>query len=203
MPVTNRLLERAYALLDEQKYEDAALVLEAVVREEPQNVEAWLLYLQISTSEGELTWLGERISASPVLNSTDKENILSYQQYLLEQMEKMETDTPINHPWWASKWVLLPPVLLIFGLFWWFGRTTMTAAQFVIFGLFVAIAVRIIYDAAVGGKGPVSREVIYSYELPGQQPTLITTPEESNDGELFGFVTEGPIIVVGADHSEE
>jgi hypothetical protein len=82
-----RLLQRAYALVDKNRIEDAALVLDAVVEEEPQNVEAWELYLQISSTRSELEWLGKRIQSQKDLRPEDKKTILGYQRYLIGQLQ--------------------------------------------------------------------------------------------------------------------
>ncbi|MFH0959346.1 MAG: tetratricopeptide repeat protein, partial [Pseudomonadota bacterium] len=61
MPISSHLLERAYQLIKARQYENAELVLDAVVRVDPKNVEAWKTYLQIHRDVNDLYWLKERI----------------------------------------------------------------------------------------------------------------------------------------------
>jgi hypothetical protein len=117
-----RLLQRAYALVDKNRIEDAALVLDAVVEEEPQNIEAWELYLQISATRSELEWLGKRIQSNKELRPEDKKNILGYQRYLIGQLQSKTNVRP--RP--ASERQLAPfsivvVVLTILVLFVWSG----------------------------------------------------------------------------------
>jgi hypothetical protein len=87
MPKSSRLLRRAYDLVHDNRIDDAALVLDAVVQEDPQNVEAWELYLQISQTVDELEWLGHRIRTTKQLSAVDREAIMSYQEYLLRGLD--------------------------------------------------------------------------------------------------------------------
>lgn len=105
MPISSHLLERAYQLIKARQYENAELVLDAVVRVDPRNVEAWKTYLQIHRDVNDLYWLKERILKTKDLSDTDKKYILDYQNYLIQQWaetkvytvtEKYENTLPSN-----------------------------------------------------------------------------------------------------------
>lgn len=85
MPISSHLLERAYQLIKARQFENAALVLDAVVRVDPKNVDAWKAYLQIHRDVSDLNWLKERILKTHDLCDADKKNILDYQYYLIQQ----------------------------------------------------------------------------------------------------------------------
>ncbi len=85
MPISSHLLERAYQLIKARQFENAALVLDAVVRVDTKNVDAWKAYLQIHKDISDLYWLKERILNTNDLSAADKKNILDYQNYLLQQ----------------------------------------------------------------------------------------------------------------------
>ncbi len=92
MPISSHLLERAHQLIKAKQYENAALVLDAVVRVDPKNVDAWKSYLQIQSDVCDLNWLKERISRTNELCDADKKNILDYQNYLIQQWTEKEED---------------------------------------------------------------------------------------------------------------
>ena len=92
MPISTHLLERAHQLIKAKQYENAALVLDAVVRVDPKNVDAWKSYLQIQSDVCDLNWLKERILRTNDLRDADKKNILDYQNCLIQQWTEREED---------------------------------------------------------------------------------------------------------------
>lgn len=80
-------LERAYQLIHASQYHNAGLVLDALVRVDPQNVEAWKAYLMIFRSQNELDWLKDRILRTRELNKWDKMELLRTYQLLREQLQ--------------------------------------------------------------------------------------------------------------------
>jgi hypothetical protein len=93
MPISSHLLERAYQLIDANQIQNAELVLDAVVRVDPKNVDAWEAYLLIYQERNDLEWLMERILKTRELNDQDKEAIFAYQDYLIRRMGEKEQDT--------------------------------------------------------------------------------------------------------------
>ncbi len=110
MVLTNRLLEQAYDLVQAGRFRNAALVLDALVREEPRNIEAWELYLQISSTREELERLARRVCLTAELSSDEKETILSYQRYLLRRWQGKSAglDRPVPHRWGWAVWMAIP-----------------------------------------------------------------------------------------------
>jgi hypothetical protein len=115
MPKASRLLRRAYDLVHANRIDDAALVLDAVVQEDPRSVEAWELYLQISPTIEELRWLGERIRSTRELDPEDKDSILVYQQYLLGRLETGSRIRITSPNWneWVPATLILTLVLVV------------------------------------------------------------------------------------------
>jgi len=98
MPVPTHLLERAYQLIDANQLQNAELVLDAVVRVDPQNVEAWKTYLLIHQSQNDLDWVKERIIKTKELCEADKTKLVNYYHYLTKQQNgensaAFQTDT--------------------------------------------------------------------------------------------------------------
>ena len=88
MPIPTHLLERAYQLIDANQFQNAELVLDAVVRVDPQNVEAWKTYLMIHQSQNDLNWLKDRILKTRELGKQDKFRLIEYYQYLTSQLSE-------------------------------------------------------------------------------------------------------------------
>lgn len=84
MPISAHLLERAYQLIHAGQYQNAELVLDAVVRVDPKNIMAWKAYLQVYQNRHDLEWLMERILKVKELSDKDKSDILSYHDRLLQ-----------------------------------------------------------------------------------------------------------------------
>ena len=91
MAITKRLLNRAYALAATGHTGDVGLVLEVIVRQDPNHVEAWEFYLQASTgNRARLQSLGERIAASNDMLPQIKQEVLEYYKYLLRRVDARE-----------------------------------------------------------------------------------------------------------------
>ena len=97
MPVPTHLLDRAYQLIGANQLQNAELVLDAVVRVDPQNVEAWKTYLMIHQDQNDLDWLRERILKTSELSQKDKIKLIKCYQYLTEQLSQpSEHEEQIN-----------------------------------------------------------------------------------------------------------
>ena len=90
MPVPTHLLERAYQLINANQFQNAELVLDAVVRVDPQNVDAWMTYLMIHQSQNGLNWLKERILKTKELSEANKTKLVNYYLYLTKQLNGAE-----------------------------------------------------------------------------------------------------------------
>lgn len=86
MPIPTHLLERAHQLISANQLQNAELVLDAVVRGDPQNVKAWMTYLQIHQNQNDLDWLKERVLKTNELNETDKTILVTYYHNLTQHL---------------------------------------------------------------------------------------------------------------------
>ena len=86
MPVSSHLLERAYQLIHANQLQNAELVLDAVVRVDPQNVEAWMIYLRICQSQNDLDWLKDRVLKTKELSEDNKTELINYYTYLTQHL---------------------------------------------------------------------------------------------------------------------
>jgi hypothetical protein len=93
MPASAHLLERAYQLINANQLENAELVLDAVVRVDPQNVKAWRTYLMIHQSQNDLDWLRDRILKASELNESDKNRLVDYYVHLTNRLNGTEEAT--------------------------------------------------------------------------------------------------------------
>lgn len=90
MPVPTHLLERAYQLINAKQLQNAELVLDAVVRVDPQNADAWKTYLMIHQSQNDLDWLKERILRTKELSEASKTELINYYLHLTKQLNGAE-----------------------------------------------------------------------------------------------------------------
>ena len=86
MPASAHLLERAYQLINANQLENAELVLDAVVRVDPENVKAWRTYLMINQSQNDLDWLRDRILKTRELSESDKTRLVDYYLHLTNRL---------------------------------------------------------------------------------------------------------------------
>jgi len=86
MPAPIHLLERAYQLINANQIQNAELLLDAVVRVDPQNIKAWKTYLMIHQNQTDLDWLKDRIVKTRELSETDKAKLLNYHLLLTKQL---------------------------------------------------------------------------------------------------------------------
>jgi len=93
MAISSHLLERAYQLINANQMQNAELVLDAVVRVDPQNIEAWIAYLEIHQDRSDLEWLKDRILRTREICDQDKSELLQYHAVLIEHLKEIEDGT--------------------------------------------------------------------------------------------------------------
>lgn len=93
MPVSSHLLERAYQLINANQLQNAELVLDAVVRVDPKNIEAWIAYMEVHQDRNDLEWLKDRILRTREISDQDKTELLQYHAVLIEHLKKIESGT--------------------------------------------------------------------------------------------------------------
>jgi hypothetical protein len=86
------MLDRAYFLIAKDRIREAASILDIVILDDPHNIEAWELYMQITASHAGLEALAERVYWHEQLSAPEKDEILSYQQYVLEHLDDPRRD---------------------------------------------------------------------------------------------------------------
>jgi hypothetical protein len=97
MPISSHLLERAYQLINANQMQNAELVLDAVVRVDPKNIEAWIAYLEVHQDRSDLEWLKDRIVRTREISDQDKNELLQYHAVLIEHLKKVEAGTAHAH----------------------------------------------------------------------------------------------------------
>lgn len=97
MPISSHLLERAYQLINANQMQNAELVLDAVVRVDPKNIEAWIAYLEVHQDRTDLEWLKDRIVRTREISDQDKNELLQYHAVLIEHLKKVEAGTARAH----------------------------------------------------------------------------------------------------------
>jgi len=103
-----QLLNRAYQLADQNNIEDAKHVLNAIVFNYPNNIEAWEFYLQLCTDKKELDWMVARVSESKRITSNTKMEIMNYYQFLRKSVSTTGFDV---QEFVKSMWNKLQPNL--------------------------------------------------------------------------------------------
>ncbi|HEY2981184.1 MAG TPA: hypothetical protein VGJ22_08390 [Anaerolineales bacterium] len=88
MHKAQRLLDRAYWLVEKRRVADAVHVLNIVICDDPHNIEAWELCVQISGSRQGLQNLAERVRRDRDLTAGEKREILEYQEYMLSHLDR-------------------------------------------------------------------------------------------------------------------
>jgi len=103
-----RLLDRAYQLADQNRIEDAKHVLNAIVFNHPNNIEAWEFYLQLCTNKKELDWMVARVSESKRINSNTKKEVMNYYKFLRKSVHPDPFDV---RDFFNSLWKKIQPRL--------------------------------------------------------------------------------------------
>lgn len=98
MPISAHLLKRGYQLIDAGQLQNAEMVIDAVVRADPKNVTAWKAYLQIYQYRNDLEWLMERILKNNELSEKDRADILTYQDYLAQNLSECKQSSREANP---------------------------------------------------------------------------------------------------------
>jgi hypothetical protein len=88
MPISSKLLERAYSLAENGDLENVAKILETVLEKDPAHIEAWEYYLQICTRREDLDWLADRVQETGQLTEDEKGDILDYYNFLIDKLEE-------------------------------------------------------------------------------------------------------------------
>jgi hypothetical protein len=101
MPISSKLLERAYQLSESGDVEDVFKILDTVLQTDPGNVEAWEFYLQICNCIDDLDWLADRVLGTEGLSEDEKGDILDYYNYRVDKLvenspRQVHTQEPVT-----------------------------------------------------------------------------------------------------------
>lgn len=97
MNIPTRQLDRVYQLIHANQLKNAELLLDAVVRVDPENMEAWMTYLMIFQSQNDLDWLLDRILKTAELCEASKAKLIDYYHYLTKYSLERKWDTGYIH----------------------------------------------------------------------------------------------------------
>jgi hypothetical protein len=87
MHASTRLLEQARQMIDASQFQNAEMVLDALIRVAPENVEAWKAYLWVRQNQTGLDWVKDRALKTQELSEAGKREILDFYLYLAEQLD--------------------------------------------------------------------------------------------------------------------
>ena len=96
--MTTHLLERVHKLVEVNQFDNARLVLDAVVRIEPENISAWLSYFQIYRNQNDLEWLKQRVKNTVELSDDNKQILFEYHDHLLLHSYELTITEMSNGP---------------------------------------------------------------------------------------------------------
>jgi hypothetical protein len=88
MPISSKLLWRAYQFAESGDHENVARLLDAILESDPKNIEAWEFYLQTCTCIDELDHVADRVQQTKNLSEDEKGDILDYYLYRLDKFEE-------------------------------------------------------------------------------------------------------------------
>jgi uncharacterized membrane protein len=92
MSSQSHLLQRATLLAQKNQLCDAKIILNSLITSDPQNLEAWKIYFNISAAPKDLEWLKERVILTRGMRAVDKVALLALHDERLRQLS--ETKKP-------------------------------------------------------------------------------------------------------------
>ena len=88
MPISSKLLWRAYQFAETGDQEIVTRLLDAILQSDSKNIEAWEFYLQSCTCIEELDQVADRVQQTKNLSEDEKGDILDYYLYRLDKFEE-------------------------------------------------------------------------------------------------------------------
>ena len=86
------LLDRTYSFINENRYDDARELLEKIINQDPQNVDAWSTYIHICTTRGSLENLRSQIKLIWETRVKDHDYLSAKQRFVLQRLEEKLND---------------------------------------------------------------------------------------------------------------
>ena len=82
------LLDRANHLIGLQRYSEAQIILDEVLRLDPQNMEAWDAYLRMCSTRGDFEGLKNYIKMIWETRVRDEDYLMAMQRFLLQRVDE-------------------------------------------------------------------------------------------------------------------
>ena len=86
------LLDQAYYLIGSNRYADAQKILEQILNEDPQNLDAWNAYIRICTTRNDLEHLRNHVVKTWETRVREQDFLQAQQRFVLQRLdEKLNT----------------------------------------------------------------------------------------------------------------
>jgi len=86
------LLDQAYYLIGSNRFSDAQKILEQILNEDPQNLDAWNAYIRICTTRNDLEHLRKHVVQIWETRVRDHDYLQAQQRFVLQRLdEKLDT----------------------------------------------------------------------------------------------------------------
>ncbi len=82
------LLDRANHLIGLKRYSEAQIILDEVLRLDPQNMEAWDAYLRMCSTRGDFEGLKSYIKMIWETRVRDEDYLMAMQRFLLQRVDE-------------------------------------------------------------------------------------------------------------------
>ena len=82
------LLDRANHLINLKQYTEAQIILDEVLRIDPQNMEAWEAYLRMCSTRGDFEGLKNYIKMIWATRVQDEDYLFAMQRFLLQRVDE-------------------------------------------------------------------------------------------------------------------
>jgi uncharacterized protein HemY len=82
------LLDRANQLIGQRRYADAQIILDEVLRVDPQNMEAWEAYMRMCSTQGDFEGLKNYIRTIWDTRVRDEDYLQAMQRFLLQRVDE-------------------------------------------------------------------------------------------------------------------
>jgi hypothetical protein len=82
------LLDQAHYLIRIRHFEEAQLILDEILRMEPQNMDAWDAYMRMCTTRGDFEGLKHHIRTIWATRVRDDDYLQAMQRFLLQRVDE-------------------------------------------------------------------------------------------------------------------
>ncbi|MCZ2123195.1 MAG: tetratricopeptide repeat protein [Anaerolineales bacterium] len=82
------LLDEVYNLINKNRYQEAQVILDQILKLDPQNVEAWDAYIRSCATRGDLEGLRSYISTVWETRVRDRDYLQAKQRFVLQRLDE-------------------------------------------------------------------------------------------------------------------